>query len=129
MLAEDLSLVDISGEIWRLVSLREKKYTFNSHCHKSYSRIDFLLIPHPLLDLVVDCKIGAIVRNDHGMVELHVDLNTDIVKWGHWRLHKAGQLAAIKAITIMWLKAGLHFNICNQRSLGLYEMDQVTNAL
>lgn len=68
--------------MWRLVSLHEKEYTFISHCHKSHSRIDFLLISHPLLDLVVDCKIEAIALSDHGMVELHVDLNTDIVKKG-----------------------------------------------
>lgn len=78
--------MDIGGEIWRLVSLNEIEYTLNSHCHKSHSRIDFLLISHPLIDLVVDCKMRAIALSDCGMVELHMDLNTDIVKRGHWRL-------------------------------------------
>lgn len=83
MLAEDLSLVDI----WRLVNPREREYTFYSHCHKSHSRIDFFLVSNSLIDSVVECEIGAIALSDHAAVELHVDLNTDKVKRGRWRLN------------------------------------------
>lgn len=81
MLPENLSLVDM----WRLVNLCE--YTFYAHCHKSHSRIDFFLMSNLLIDSVVDCGIGAIALSDHATVELHVDLNTDNVKRGRWRLN------------------------------------------
>lgn len=83
MMAEDLGLVDI----WRLVNPREREYTFYSHCHKSHSRIDFFLISTTLVDSVVDCEMGAIALSDHGTVQLNVDLNTDKVKRGRWRLN------------------------------------------
>lgn len=83
MLTEDLSLVDI----WRLVNPREREYTFYSYCHKSHSRIDFFLLSNLLIDSVVDCEIGTIALSDHATVELQVDLNTDNVKRGCWRLN------------------------------------------
>lgn len=82
MLTEDLSLADI----WRFVNPGEREYTFYSPCHKSHSRIDFFLISNSLVDSVVDCDIGAIALSDHGTVELHIDLNTDKLKRGRWRL-------------------------------------------
>lgn len=83
MLTEDINLVDT----WRSANPHEREYTFYSDCHKSHSRIDFFLISKTLVDSVVNCEIGAIALSDHGTVELHVDLNSDKVKRGRWRLN------------------------------------------
>lgn len=82
-LQEDLSLIDI----WRLVNPREREYSFYSHSHKTYSRIDFFLISHSLVDKVIDCNIGVIAITDHALVELHLDLNVDKIKVGRWRMN------------------------------------------
>lgn len=43
-LIEDNGLIDV----WRLVNPWKREYSFYSHCHKSYSRIDFIFfIPKP----------------------------------------------------------------------------------
>lgn len=36
---------------------------------------------------MVDCEIGAIAISDHATVELHINLNTDQLKKGRWRLN------------------------------------------
>lgn len=73
MLAEDIGLVDI----WRIVHPCEREYTFYSHCHKTYSRIDFFLISRTLVDSVIGCDIGTIFISDHAAVELHININVD----------------------------------------------------
>lgn len=50
LLMEDLALLDI----WRLVNPKEKEYTFYSHNHKSYSRIDYFLISKDLVERTSD---------------------------------------------------------------------------
>lgn len=56
-LKNDVGLVDI----WRLVHPLEREDTFYSHCHKTYSRIDYFLISNSCVDLVSNCKIGVIL--------------------------------------------------------------------
>lgn len=82
-LQEDLGLIDI----WRLVNPREREYSFYSHPHKTYSRIDFFLISHSLVDQVIDSNIGVIAITDHALVQLHLDLNVDKTKVGRWRMN------------------------------------------
>ena len=49
--------------------------------------INLFMIINTLVNSVVNCEISAIVFSDHGTVELHVDLNTDQIKWARWRLN------------------------------------------
>lgn len=83
MLVEDISLVDTR----RMINPCTRDYTFYSHCHKTYSRIDFFLISKTLVDSVVDCEIGTIAISDHATVELHINLNLEKSKKGRWRLN------------------------------------------
>uniref|UniRef100_A0A3P8RWJ4 Reverse transcriptase domain-containing protein n=1 Tax=Amphiprion percula TaxID=161767 RepID=A0A3P8RWJ4_AMPPE len=82
-LREDIGLEDI----WRLVHPLEKEYTFYSHSHKTYSRIDYFLISNACVDLVVNSKIGVIALTDHAPVELCINLQTERVNRGRWRLN------------------------------------------
>ena len=83
VLREELGLIDI----WRLINPKEREYTFYSHSHRSYSRIDFFLVAGSLVDLVMDCNIGVIAITDHAPVELHIDLRSNKGKAGRWRLN------------------------------------------
>lgn len=82
-LREDIGLVDI----WRLVHPLEKEYTFYSHSHKTYSRIDYFLISNSCVDLIVNSKIGVIALTDHALVELHINLQVEKISRGRWRLN------------------------------------------
>ena len=82
MLAEDMGFTDI----WRLVILMIDSILFFSHCHKTDSRI-YLTLSNFKVNNVIDCKIGPIALTDHAIVELHVDINSENVKKGRFRLH------------------------------------------
>lgn len=84
-LKEDVGLVDI----WRLVHPLEREYTFFSHCHKTYSRIDYFLISNSCVDLILNCKIGVIALTDHAPVELHINLKVEKNCKGRWRLNSS----------------------------------------
>ena len=83
ILIEDMGLIDI----WRLKHPKERDYTFYSHYHRTYSRIDLFLISGSIVDWVIDCNIGVIAITDHALVELHIDMQVDKCKLGRWRLN------------------------------------------
>ena len=56
MLNDDMGLTDI----WRLTNPHGREYTFFSHCHKSFSRIDLFLIANSLMKSVVSCDTRTI---------------------------------------------------------------------
>ena len=48
MLSEELGIVDI----WRLLHPNEKDFTFFSHPHSSYSRIDYFLLSCDMVSII-----------------------------------------------------------------------------
>lgn len=64
-----------------------KDFTFFSHCHKTFSRIDFFLISTSLADNVVGCDIRAISITDHAPVELFIKASLKAERRGRWRLN------------------------------------------
>lgn len=83
MLMGDIGLVDI----WRLVNPRNQEYTFYSNCHKSYSRIDYFLISQSLVNDTIDSSINAISLSDHAPVELCINIHSDRLRRGRWRMN------------------------------------------
>lgn len=83
MLMKDNGLIDA----WRMVNPSKREYSFYSHCHKSYSRIDFILISQSLINAVTDCNINAISLSDHAPVELCLKLHPDKLRRGRWRMN------------------------------------------
>lgn len=83
MLSRDVGLIDI----WRLTNPDVKDFTFFSHCHKTYSRIDLFLVSTSLTDNVADCNIKTISLTDHAPVELFIKANQKTERRGRWRLN------------------------------------------
>lgn len=83
MLNRDVGLIDML----RLTNPNVKDFTFFSHCHKTYSRIDFFLISKSLADNVADCSIKTISLTDHAPVELFIKANLKTERRGRWRLN------------------------------------------
>lgn len=66
VLSEELGLVDI----WRVLHPHEKDFTFFSHPHSSYSRIDYFLLSRNMVSQVLNSTIGNIVLSDHAPVDI-----------------------------------------------------------
>ena len=71
-LIRTMNLVDI----WRLQHPTDKEYSFFSHPHKSYTRIDYFLTDARLTADVLHTKYHNILISDHSPVELKIRLNT-----------------------------------------------------
>lgn len=65
----------------------EGAYTFYSHPHKSYSRLDYFFIPSDCIHYVSSCQIGPIVLSDHGPVYLVIDISILIQKSNYWKFN------------------------------------------
>lgn len=85
ILLDELGLVDI----WRVLHPQEREYTFYSHPHSTYSRIDYFLISNALVNQVADSMIGNIVLSDHAPVELVVSSMEDGQQSVRWRFNNS----------------------------------------
>lgn len=73
-------------DVWRHLHPQEKRYT----CHKSVrsaSRIDFFLLSFSLLNSVVQTGILTCAISDHSMLFLELQLESEPVGKGLWRLN------------------------------------------
>lgn len=80
-LCEEVGLLDI----WRELNPISRNYTFFSNPHKSYSRLDFFLIPSNMVHLVSNCNIGSIVISDHAPVFMGITLSQPKPQVKSWK--------------------------------------------
>jgi len=78
----ELGLIDI----WRRMHPKEKDFTFMSHVHGSYSRIDFFCTSKADLHNVKECYIDPITISDHAPVRLKFQLGQG-KQFKYWRLN------------------------------------------
>ncbi len=69
--AERLGLSDP----WKSKFPTNKAYSFFSHVHHSYSRIDFFLVDNRLLSNVLSCEYHSIVISDHAPTSTDINLS------------------------------------------------------
>lgn len=78
----ELGLIDV----WRYLHPREKDFTFMSHVHGSYSRLDMFLISGTELYRTSDCNIEPITISDHAPVTLKLSMGPR-KQFKYWRLN------------------------------------------
>lgn len=61
-------------DIWRLQHPTDKDYSFFSHVHKSYTRIDYFLVDAKLVSNIDQTKYHNILISDHSPVSLELKL-------------------------------------------------------
>lgn len=100
----DVNLVDV----WRTIYPTARDFTFYSHPHKSYSRIDYFFVPPQVVGLMNMCTIGSIHISDHSPVYIDVRLAEPGVSSQRWRFpsYLLGDKAFIEKIN---LDMGLFF--------------------
>lgn len=67
----DSQLIDV----WRVQHPNERDYTFFSPVHRTYSRLDYMLVDHSLLDSIEESKIEIVTLSDHAPVMMTVKIN------------------------------------------------------
>uniref|UniRef100_A0A3B1KHZ5 Reverse transcriptase domain-containing protein n=1 Tax=Astyanax mexicanus TaxID=7994 RepID=A0A3B1KHZ5_ASTMX len=80
----DLNIIDL----WRLKNNTLAEYTFYSHRHKSYSRIDYIFVSPSLFSAEVSIAILPILLSDHSAVFCSF-LFPDIIKAPRWRFNSS----------------------------------------
>lgn len=61
-------------DIWRLQHPTDKDYSYYSHVHKSYTRIDYFLVDANLISSIEQTKYHNIIISDHSPVSLNLTL-------------------------------------------------------
>lgn len=83
--------VDKTGCVdpWRFVYPHKKEFSYFSHVHHTYSRMDFFFIDKTLLPAVKKVEYTAIVKSDHAPVSLNLLFSQNLTQRSPWRLNTA----------------------------------------
>ena len=73
-------------DVWRIFHPKEHDYTFFSPPHGTYSRIDYILADHGLLDSITETEIGIMTVSDHAPITMKIILSTQKRQRPVWRL-------------------------------------------
>uniref|UniRef100_A0A803TU04 Reverse transcriptase domain-containing protein n=1 Tax=Anolis carolinensis TaxID=28377 RepID=A0A803TU04_ANOCA len=75
-------------DIWRHRNCRERDYTFLSHRHSTWSRIDMIWGTKVITSLVNSIKILPRLHSDHAPMEMIIEDKRNIKKEFRWRLNE-----------------------------------------
>lgn len=74
-------------DVWREFNQETRDYTFYSHVHNSYSRLDYLFVPSSYLYTISKCHIHPFIISDHSRIQLTVQCDQKRIPFKRWRLH------------------------------------------
>lgn len=80
----DCQLIDV----WRVQHAKIRDYTFFSPVHGTYSRLDYLMVDHILLDIAEETEIGIRTLSDHAPVTMKMRLKGVKKPPFTWRLNE-----------------------------------------
>ena len=72
---------------WRFFYPHKKEFSYFSHVHHTYSRIDYFLIDKTFLPAVKKTEYTAIVESDHAPVTLDLSFSQNLSQRNAWRLN------------------------------------------
>jgi len=75
------------SDIWRFLHPNDRQYSFFSHAHHSYSRIDYFFIDNKLITDVRSCEYHTIVISDHAPLVLKLNIPEVMTPRRHWRFN------------------------------------------
>ena len=82
---DEVGLIDA----WHLLNPDSTDYTFYSNPHKSYSRIDFFLVPQSSIEQIEKCSIGSIHIPDHAPVFLGMHISYNQSNRYNWKCNRS----------------------------------------
>lgn len=75
------------SDVWRYLHPQKREYSFFSHVHHTFSRIDYFLIDNQLLPSVSSCDYQSIVISDHAPITMSLALPGLPQTRRHWRFN------------------------------------------
>ena len=75
------------SEVWRYFNPSKREYSFFSHVHHTFTRIDFFFVDDRLLPSISACKYDAIVLSDHAPISMNVYFKNRPTARTPWRLN------------------------------------------
>ena len=82
-LAADCDLIDV----WRELNSETRDYTFYSHVHNSYSRLDYFFVPTKYMYRISKCIIHPIILSDHSRIHIKVQWDLEKKTFMRWRFN------------------------------------------
>lgn len=82
-LTKECGLIDV----WRELNPETRDYTFYSHVHNSYSRLDYFFVPSSHLYMISKCYIHPIILSDHPRIQLKVQCDQKRIPLKRWRFN------------------------------------------
>lgn len=74
---------------WRIMHPDDRDYTYFSHVHQTYSRIDCFMIQHKDIPLVSSSQIDYISLSDHAPIHMTLSLDTELRSPPTWKLNES----------------------------------------
>jgi hypothetical protein len=74
---------------WRFKNPQGKAFSFFSHVHHTFSRIDFFLVDNKLLHSITTCTYHTLVVSDHAPVSIDVTLPPNRPSPPPWRFNSS----------------------------------------
>lgn len=83
-LLSNLQVIDT----WRSLHVQDRDYTFFSPKHKTYTRIDYVLISQTVITSLVSAEIGSFTLSDHAPTDCTLDLGEEERREWHWKINE-----------------------------------------
>lgn len=74
-------------DAWRISHPKMQDYTYYSPAHKSFSRINYILIEHQLIPCLKATEIRTITLSDHVPVKIQLEITGDVRTGMNWKLN------------------------------------------
>lgn len=74
-------------DVWHFQNPTSRCYSFFSHVHKTFSRIDNFFIDNRFLPIVSKCEYQTIIISDHAPLLMRLDMPTSQDVYRSWRLN------------------------------------------
>lgn len=75
-------------DAWSIQHAKQRDYTFHSSVHGTYSRIDFFLVEHKLLETVINTNIEISTFANHAPVIMRIKIEGNQNRPPAWRLNE-----------------------------------------
>lgn len=74
-------------DLWRFLHPQDRQYSFFSHAHRSYSRIDYFFTDNKFTSFAQKCEYQPIVVSDHAPLLIEFNIPGAGAQRTHWRFN------------------------------------------
>lgn len=75
------------SDIWRFYHPQDRQYSFFSHAHQTYSRIDYFFVDSKLISDIQACEYQPMVISDHAPLLLKLKIPNEWISRRMWRFN------------------------------------------